>query len=110
MENNNVMQQQETNVMQMMDTINDMVPAGSNVVIDFPEQPNNGPTTFTQNIVPSTGSKVRAFAAGAGAAAAVVTTAIGIRWLIKKHKEKKAAAAQQATTTEVPQDEFIDEV
>lgn len=106
---NNVMQQ-TTDLAQMTAAINDIVPAGSNVVIDVPEQPNNGPTTFTRNMVPSTGSKVRAFAAGAGAAAAVVTTVIGIRWLIKKHKEKKAAAAAQATTTEVPQEEFVDEV
>lgn len=109
MENNNVMQQQEMNLVQMTEAINDIVPAGSTVTVDVPAQ-QNGPTTFTQNYIPSTGSKVRAFAAGAGAAAAVVTTVIGIRWLIKRHKAKKAAAAQQATTTEVPQEEFIDEV
>ena len=107
MEENNVMQQQETtNLMQVMDTITDMVPEGSDVIINLPSQPNNGPTTVTPNYVPSTGNKAAAFAAGAGVAGLAVGAVIGVRFLIKKHKAKKAAA--QAETI-VSQEESIDE-
>lgn len=105
MEENNVMQQQTTDLVQMTEAINEIVPAVSNVVIDVPAQ-QNGPTTFTQNYIPSTGNKVAAFAAGAGAAAAAVGAVIGIRFLIKKHKAKKAAKAAETIVPQQDEDFF----
>lgn len=103
----NVMQQTTTDLAQMTAAVNEIVPAGSNVTIDVPAQPN-GPTTLTQNYIPSTGNKVAAFGAGAAVAGLAVGAVIGIRFLIKKHKAKKAAAAQQATTT-LQDEELVEE-
>lgn len=107
MEENVMQQQATTDLVQMTEAINDIVPAGSTVTVDVPAQPV-GPTTMTQNYIPSKGNKVAAFGAGAAAAGLVVGGIIGIRFLIKKHKAKKAA--QQAETI-VPQndDDFFEE-
>lgn len=105
----NVMQQTNSNLMQTVEAVNEIIPAGATVTIDVPTEAN-GYTNITMgslDYIPSNKSKAAAFGTGAAAAAAAVGAVIGIRFLIKKHKAKKAAA-QQTTTTPQDEEEFIE--
>lgn len=104
----NVMQQQTTDLVQMTAAINDIVPAGSTVTVDVPAQPVDH-TTMTQNYIPSKGNKVAAFVGGSAMAGLGIGSILLVRWLVKRHKAKKAAA-QQAETIVPQNEEFVDEV